>query len=175
MGGNILVVPLVRQQIGQSLVDLLLSLQDDIRYNTRMGAYFARLEGVDGSPIRLEQESGPPRTGATLPLVIRETDRPDLHSGVLLAGRDLQPDDYGKPVIVLSEQSLVESTLRDFTLADLGVYVGSTVTMRINNRNYDFEVIGLVTSPNGVIPNFGGAFLPPGLFSLDTAYAHRIE
>jgi putative ABC transport system permease protein len=45
------------------------------------------------------------------------------------------------------------------------------VQMRINNRPLDFEVIGLVSSANGVVPNAGGAFVPPGVLDLDTAYA----
>ena len=167
LGGNVMVVPLVRQQIGQSLVSTLLAMQSDINYNTHMGAYFARLQAVDGSPVQVEGD-GP---GVTLPLVVRETEKPNLRSGTLLAGRDLQPDDYGQPVIVLSEQSLVESALRDFTMSDLGVGINSTVTITINGRDYQFQVVGLVTSPNNIIPNMGGAFLPPGVIDLDTAYA----
>lgn len=168
LGGNVMVVPLVRQNLGQTLVDILLALQGDIKHNTRMGAFFARLEYVNGEPIILEDQT---RIGVTLPLVVRESDRPDLRSGTLLAGRDLEPGDVGQPVIVLSEQSLVESTVRSFTLYDLGVTVGSTVRMRINDRPYEFEVVGIVSSPNGVIPNFGGAFLPRGILDIDTAFA----
>jgi putative ABC transport system permease protein len=168
LGGNIMVVPLVRQQVGQTLVNLLLSFQSDINYNTRMGAYFARLETVDGNLVQLEPGQRP---GVTLPLVIRETDRPDLRSGTLLAGRDLEPGDYGQRVIVLSEQSLVESAVRDFTLTELGVGINSIVQMRINGQPYQFQVVGLVTSANSIIPNFGGAFLPPGIIDLDSAFA----
>lgn len=168
LGGNILVVPLVREPLGQTLVDVFLSLQGDIRYRTRMGTFFARLQSVDEQPVMLD---GRQSIGVTLLLMIREGDRPELRSGTLLAGRDLTPEDYGRPVIVLSEQSLVESTLREFTLSDLGVQVGSRVRMSINNQEHDLEVIGIVSSPNGVIPNFGGAFLPPGLVDVDRGFA----
>jgi ABC-type antimicrobial peptide transport system permease subunit len=86
---------------------------------------------------------------------------------MLLAGRDLMPEDYGQRVVVLSEQSLVESTVREFTLADLGVMVGSTVRLNIAGNRYDFEVVGLVTSANGIVPNFGGVFLPPGVIPIE--------
>lgn len=168
LGGNIMVVPLVRQQIGQTLINLLLSMQEDVNYNTQMGAFFARLHTVDGNLIVLDEGERP---GVTLPLLIRETDRPDLRSGTLLAGRDLEPGDFGQPVIVLSEQSLVESAVREFTLSELGVGINSVVEMRINGQNYQFQVIGLVTSANSIVPNFGGAFLPPGVIDLDTAFA----
>jgi putative ABC transport system permease protein len=168
LGGNIMVVPLVRQEIGQTLINLLLSMQGDINYNTRMGAFFSRLETVDGSPVILDDAQRP---GVTIPLLIRETDRPDLRSGTLLAGRDLEPGDAGKPVIVLSEQSLVESAVREFTLTELGVGINSVVQMRINGQDYQFQVIGLVTSANSIIPNFGGAFLPPGVIDIDSATA----
>ncbi|MBZ0303850.1 MAG: ABC transporter permease [Anaerolineae bacterium] len=167
LGGNVMVVPLVRQNLGQTLVNILIALQDDIEYNTRMGAFFSRLEAVDDHPVQLDDQ----RIGVTLPLVIRESEKPDLRSGTLQAGRDLEPGDYGQPVVVLSEQSLIESALREFTLADLGVTVGSTVRMNINNRPYDLQVIGIVASANGIIPNFGGAFLPPGLIDINRAYA----
>ena len=166
LGGNVMVVPLVRQQLGQTLVDILLRLQDDIDYNTSMGAFFARLEEVNGEPFFLPEQNRP---GVTLPLVVRETEKTDLRSGVLLAGRDLGPEDAGQPVIVLSQQSLVEAAVRDFTLDDLGVGVGSAVQMRINDQRYTFEVVGIVSGANQVVPNFGGAFLPPGILNLETS------
>ena len=167
LGGNVMVVPLVRQGLAQRLVDVVLAVQDDINYNTRMGTYFSRLEQVDGNIVQLEGQNRP---GVTLPLVVRESEKPDLQSGLLLAGRDLQPEDFGQRVVVLSEQSLVESTVREFTLDDLGVEVGSTVRLNINGTRYDFEVIGLVTSANGIVPNFGGVFLPPGVIPMEQGF-----
>jgi putative ABC transport system permease protein len=118
LGGNVMVVPLLRQSLGNTLVNAMLALQSDIDYNTRMGMYFARLELVDGEVVEVD---GQDRPGITLPLLVRETDKEGLRSGLLLAGRDLQPEDYGQRVVVLSEQSLVESAVRSFTLVDLGV------------------------------------------------------
>lgn len=168
LGGNIMVVPLVRQQVGQTLVNLLLEFQSDIRYNTRMGAFLSRLEVVDGNIVRLEDGA---RVGVTLPLVIRETNKPGLRSGTLVAGRDLEPADAGRPVIVLSEQSVIETAVREFTLADLGIRLGSWVSLRIDGQPYEFEVIGIVSSPSGIVPNLGGAFVPPGVLNIDRAFA----
>ncbi len=167
LGGNVMVAPLIRHEFASVFVDLWLALQQDVNHLTRMGAFFVRLERVDGEPI---YKGDDPFPGVTIPLVLRETDRENLRSGVLLAGRDLTPEDEGKHVIVLSAQSLLETALRDFTLDDLGIHVGSTVQVRINNEPYDFEVVGIVGSANGIVPNMGGAFIPPGLIDIESSW-----
>jgi putative ABC transport system permease protein len=103
-------------------------------------------------------------------LVVRETEKPGLRSGVLVAGRDLEPDDFGKRVVVLSQQSLVEEAVREFTLDDMGISVGSTIRLAVSGAAYDLEVIGIVSGANEVVPNFGSAFLPPGVVSLDQSF-----
>lgn len=165
LGGNVMVVPLVPSQVGRTLVDLLLAFQENIVYNTRMNALRSSLEAVDGQPIELE----PGEEGSIfMPTLVRDTDHPNLRSGVLIEGRDLEPSDRGQRVIVLSNQSVVESAVRDFSLDALGITIGSTVRMEISGRRVDFEVIGIVGSTNAILPNFGGAFIPPGVVS-DTA------
>jgi len=156
----VMLLPIINNQIGQGVVDLLIDMQDDIVYNTSLTGTFAYIEQVNNAPIEREDRT---YQGFSVPALVRETDHPNLRSGILLEGRDLAPEDYGQPVIVLAEQSLVESTLREFTLADLGITVGSIVQVRVGRQYYDLEVIGIVGSLNGIAPNLGGAFLPPGL------------
>ena len=162
-----MVAPLIRSQFAQVFVDLMTTLQKDIHHITQMGIFFARLEQVDGNMIFQQGSSSP---GVALPLVLRETDRTDLRSGVLLEGRDLNADDVGRNVIVLSAQSLLETALRDFTLDDLGIHIGSNVIMDIGRSTERFSVVGIVSGVNGVMPNVGGAFIPPGVVNLDTAW-----
>jgi putative ABC transport system permease protein len=78
-------------------------------------------------------------------------------------GRDLTPEDRGQPVIVLSEQSLVESVFRGFTLEEIGIRAGSHIRLRVRGESYDFEVVGIVGSQNGFAPNIAGAYIPPGV------------
>ncbi len=171
LGGNLLVVPLVSNQIGQALVNMQFSLQSDVIYNSHLQAFMSRLESVNGQRIELEGSRFP---GINIPSLVREGNNPNVRSGVLVAGRDLVPEDRGKQVIVLAQQSLVESAVRDFTLDELGIQVGSIVTMQAGGRRMDFEVVGIVSSPNAIIPNLGGAFYPPGLLSQNVGLQFNI-
>jgi hypothetical protein len=107
-------------------------------------------------------------------LVVRDSDNPNLRSGTLLEGRDLQPEDRGKQVVVLSAQSALEEAVFDYTLEELGIHVGSKVLLHVNRRPLEFEVIGIVGGNNGLLPNFGGAFVPPDSLGLNTDYEMNI-
>ncbi|MBZ0295253.1 MAG: ABC transporter permease [Anaerolineae bacterium] len=159
LGGNVMVIPLLRSGLPQTIFNQLLAQNDDIIHDTKMSLLSVWLRTVDGQPVQV----GDNPIGVRIPAVIRETDNPELRSGVLVAGRDLSPDDVGKNVVVLSEQSLLETAVREFTLDDLGVHVGSMVRVQVGGYHYDLEVVGIVSSLNGIIPNFGGAFVPPGV------------
>jgi ABC-type antimicrobial peptide transport system permease subunit len=171
LGGNVMMIPLLPDQLGRRVMDILFSLRGDITYNTRMNAFLARLEAVDGQRVEIEGERF---SGINIPSLIRQGDNPNVRSGILVAGRDLVPEDRGKRVIVMAQQSLVESAVRDFTLDQLGVQVGSIVTMRFGRERMDFEVVGIVSSPNAIIPNFGGAFFPPEILRSDIGFEFNI-
>lgn len=171
LGGNVMVIPLLPNQIGRTLVDMLFSLRGDVTYNTRLNAFLARLEAVDGQPVELDGSRFP---GVNIPSLVRQGNNPNVRSGILVAGRDLAQEDRGRNVVVLAQQSLVESAVRDFTLDELGIQVGSIVTMRAGGRRMDFEVIGIVSSPNAIIPNFGGAFFPPETLRDDIGFEFSI-
>ncbi len=158
LGGNVLVVPLLRQGTAQELFNQFLRFQGGITHNTRMHGFSLWLYAVDGQRLRIPDDGRDVRVAG----VIRETNHPNLRSGVLVAGRDLTPDDAGHDVIVLAEQSLLESAIREFTLDELGIGVGSTVTVRSRGMEKELEVVGIVSSLSGILPNFGGAFIPPG-------------
>ena len=164
LGGNVLVVPLLRQGGAQEIFNQFLRLQSGITYNTRMSGFRLWLFAVDGRRVQIPGEIG---REVRLAGVIRETNHPGLKSGVLVAGRDLTPEDYGRDVIVLAEQSLLESAVREFTLDELGIGVGSRVTIRVQGVQKELEVVGIVSSLSGVLPNFGGAFIPPGTMNID--------
>ena len=111
-------------------------------------------------------------SSAKYPLTIlyRNTDNPNLSSGPVLAGRDLTPDDRGKQVIVLSQQSIVESMVRGFTLDDIGIHVGSQVAVRIGGNVMDFEVVGIVGGLNSFAPNIAGAYIPQDVSGVSPSY-----
>jgi ABC-type antimicrobial peptide transport system permease subunit len=171
LGGNVIVVPLLPPRFAQPLVDLSLSSQPGIEYKTVFSAGFGLMTAVDGKPILLKNR----QRSVPLTLLTRDTNNPALRSGRLLAGRDLTPDDRSKPVVVLSEQSVLEGLVKDYqSLQDLGVKVGSRIRLRYDNRVDYFEVVGIVGNINGLTPNVAGAYLPPGILRTDTRYPVNI-
>ncbi len=174
LGGNVIAVPLVRSEVGQAIVDLIVRFEDRITYNTRLSVDAAHLQAVNGLPLALEDADGFIRREVRMALVVRDSDNPNLRSGTLVEGRDLTPEDRGGRVVVLSEQSAVEEAVFEYTLEDLGITVGSTVTLVVNHRPLEFEVVGIVGGANGLVPNFGGVFVPPDSLGGDTTYELNI-
>lgn len=166
LGGNVMIIPLLPKEVAQPIIDLGLAYQPGVQYKTVLNVNGGRITRVEDQPIIIED------TQREIPLTMltRDTDNPALNSGPVLQGRDLTPEDEGKQVIVLSEQSLVETILRDFTLEEIGIRAGSNIRVRISGQIYDFEVVGIVGSNNGFTPNIAGAYIPPNIPGLDNAY-----
>jgi len=165
LGGNVMIVPLLPKQVAQPVIDLALAYQNGIQYKTVLNVNAGRITRLEDQPIIIDD------TQREVPLTIltRDTDNPALNSGPVRQGRDLTPEDRGQQVIVLSEQSLVESVLRGFTLEEVGIRAGSHIRLRVQGNSYDFEVVGIVGSQNGFSPNIAGAYIPPGV--IDSTYA----
>ncbi len=158
LGGNIVAVPLLPEEIGNPLLDLQLDGLEGVESRTRLRFVTGRLMTVDDQPVEIEDRA----PGVPLIILSRDTTNPDLRSGPLLAGRDLTPEDRGRNVIVLSEQTALESAIEGFSsLDELGIGVGSTVGVRIAGRVLPFEVVGIVGNANGFTPNPASAYLPP--------------
>jgi ABC-type antimicrobial peptide transport system permease subunit len=174
LGGNIIAVPLIQSEVGQAIVNLIVRLEDRITYNTRLSVDTVRLRMVNGEPLHLVDENGFERDDVRMALVVRDSDNPNLRSGNLLEGRDLTPEDRGRQVVVFSTQSAIEEALFEYTLDDLGITVGSIVELSVNRRPMEFEVVGIVSGANSLIPNFGGAFVPPDSLNINTDYELNI-
>jgi ABC-type antimicrobial peptide transport system permease subunit len=168
LGGNVMILPLIPKEIAQPLIDVTLAFQPGIEYKTVMNLNAGQIIQLDGHSIVIDE------TDREVPVTIltRETNNPNLNSGPVLQGRDLTPEDRGKRVVVLSEQSLVESVFRGFTLDEVGIHAGSQIRMRLPGGTYDFEVIGIVGNQNGFSPNIAGAFIPPGV--IDSRYSVNV-
>jgi ABC-type antimicrobial peptide transport system permease subunit len=170
LGGNVMLMPLLPKAAAQPVIDLALAYQEGIQYKTILNFNFGRITTADGKPIIIEER----QREVPVTLLIRESNNPTLNSGPVREGRDLTPEDRGKNVIVLSEQSSLEATFRGFTLAELGIHAGSHVRMRIGGTTKDFEVIGIVGSANGFAPNIAGGFLPPDVPGIDSPFALNV-
>jgi ABC-type antimicrobial peptide transport system permease subunit len=166
LGGNIIVVSLVPPEIAQPLLNLRLAGQPGIQSTTQISASAGRITAVDGKPIPIPEA----RSGIPLTMLARESTNPALRSGPVLSGRDLTPEDEGKNVVVLSEQSLLESVLRGYTLEEMGIKAGSKITVRNGRQQETLEVIGIVGNSSRFTPNIAGAYLPPGIPGLSSRY-----
>lgn len=170
-GGNVMIVPLLPREVAQPLIDYAVSFQQGVQYRTQLNGSFGRITAVNGQPIIVDGE----RRSLPLTMLARQTDNPNLNSGPVLAGRDLLPEDAGKSVIVLSQQSALESLVEDFTsLEEIGITVGSTITIRSGSYNRDYEVIGIVGNANTFTPNIAGAYLPPGAPGTEGGYTINV-
>jgi putative ABC transport system permease protein len=168
LGGNIMIVPLLPKQIAQPIIDLALAYQNGVQYKTVLNINAGRITRLEDQPIIIEES----QREVPLTILNRDTNNPDLNSGPVRQGRDLTAEDRGQRVIVLSEQSLVESVLRGFTLEEIGIRAGSHIRVRIQGNLYDFEVVGIVGSQNGFAPNIAGAYIPPDV--VDSPYSVNV-
>lgn len=160
LGGNVMIVPLLPNDIAQQIVNLAIAAQPGVESTTQLNLNLARITRVNGERIVIGEDE------RTLPLTVltRDTDNNALNSGTLLAGRDLTPEDRGRPVIVLAEQTSLEAVVEGFeALEDIGIVVGSTIRLRVGRENIDFEVVGIVSNSNGFTPSPANAYVPPGV------------
>ncbi len=159
-GGNVLIFPVLPPAVANPLIDAKLDAIEGVQYRTRYMQYNGRLEAVNGvdvddiadlqSPEALQRamdQAGRQQDREQMrqlnrlmrqynfQLVSRISDNPNLTSGDLIAGRDLTPEDAGQRVAVVRTNP---------TLDVAGVQIGSTITLEISGRRYDFEVIGLL-------------------------------
>lgn len=167
LGGNIMIVPLLPRNTAQPFIDLAIAQQEGVQYRTILNLNAGRITAVNGQPIQLEDG----RRQIPLSLLTRDTDNPELTSGPLIAGRDLLPEDRGKNVIVMAEQTALGSFISGFdSLESLGITIGSRIALRVNGQNILFEVIGIVGNANGLTPNIAGAYLPPDVPGVNQNY-----
>ncbi len=158
LGGNVMMVPLLPSQAAEPLIDYAMSFQQGVQYNTKLSFNEAHIYAVEGKPITVNNQ----QRSLPISVLVRDTNNPDLSSGSLLEGRDLTPDDRGKNVIVLSEQSEISALATGITsLADIGIHAGTNITLQIGGSNKTYQVIGIVGGLNRFTPNIAGAFAPP--------------
>lgn len=159
LGGNVMIIPVLPPPLAQTLINGKLNqLGDKVQYRTRLQMDSGVVVAVDGVDVDESQNlsrreiqrqiNEAARAGdyekvnalsemlsaRFVSVMIRDTDNPRLTSGELLAGRGLTQEDRGRPVTVAKLTPL---------LAAMGVEVGSTITLRLGDETYDFEVVGL--------------------------------
>ncbi len=166
LGGNVLVFPLlslVSPALGQTALNAQLNNIEGIDYRTTLSTYNGRLIAVDGEAPEVPnfgmRQRMTERAFLSAPLQSRETDNPNVQPPAMAAGRYLTPEDAGEAVIVAGDDLLTSA---------MGVTVGSTLTIRVDDVPYDFKVVGL-TAGGGF--QFGQYEIPPGVITTRPGFA----
>jgi predicted lysophospholipase L1 biosynthesis ABC-type transport system permease subunit len=162
LGGNVMIFTIIPPAISQPLIDGQLDRIEGVSYRTRLMNYQGEIVGVNGEAIDRDSlpsmddlanemeravEAGDfARMGEIgeqmnavadyfVSVASTDTTNPSPPSQPLTAGRSLTPEDRGQPVAVFRESA---------ALRLLGGTIGSTVTLEINGRDYELEVVGLL-------------------------------
>lgn len=159
LGGNVIVFGILPAAISNPLVDGVLSNQEGVVSRTRYTMSFGIIRGVDGRSIELPEDQEPSAefelnnpntivfTDYTLQISARDTTAPITSSGTLIAGRALTPEDAGDPVAVLADLPRLQA---------LNIGVGSTISVEVNNRVTELEVVGLTEAAGANSLQLGG-------------------
>ena len=146
-GGNVLVFPF--PGIPEGIVDFALdnALRDvDVQYRTSIGNYEARLLSFDDQSLSDDNR---------IDFTVWDSDKPDIYSGQasIVSGRMLTPDDRGKPVMVMPEETALE----------YGIVVGSRVTISVNRSSdaIELDVMGITGSSDGMPSIMGSSIMIP--------------
>jgi ABC-type lipoprotein release transport system permease subunit len=171
LGGNVLVFPvisLVSNDLGQGLLNAQLNNIDGIQYRTQLSNYSATLLTVDGVVpeitlpdfIQDEMPAGARRAFASLQIVMRETDNPNL-TPPMIEGRFLTPEDEGRNVIVIPETFANQ-------FSNVTPRVGSHILLNVDGPQVEFEVVGITEGSSAL--NFGQYYVPSGAITVDSDF-----
>lgn len=181
LGGNVMIFTVIPSAIANPLINNRLDSLEGVISRTRILTYNGRITAVNGEPVSSEaalrqrnelreQIREASRAGdfarvgelsqqlALVPdyfldISVRDTTGSNISGATsVMQGRNLTSADIGQPVLLL----------RDEDLRELGVPVGSRITVEIDRRSYEFEIVG--TQPDASM-NFGESIAPPGVIA----------
>jgi len=161
-GGNVLIFPILPQALAQPLINAKLNTLEGVQYRTRLLTYQGEITAVNGE--RIDRSAGPTvaelgrqmqqaaRNGDfermaqiseqmqqalefSVDMTARDTTNPNVAQETLLAGRNLTQEDRGQPVALFRDS---------VTTRALGIQPDATVTLLVNGRRFDFQVVGML-------------------------------
>jgi len=183
LGGNVMIFPVLPATIANPLIDSRLDGLEGVNSRTRYINYEADIGAIDGVEVDNEgtqerrqqlldemERAGEAmdftRMGeigeelSTLPdyavsLSIRDTTAENFGAENIISGRNFTQEDRGQRVALLQQSDELPKSIG----------VGSSLRLEINNRSYDFEVVGLIPSiSSGGFQagfTFGDMIVPP--------------
>ncbi len=181
LGGNVMIFPILPPIIADPIINNRLDNLDGVISRTRYEIYDARITAINGEQvdsatvsqqqrelrqqIREAREAGDFMRMATLEdafdklpdynlgITVRDTTGSDIGGGqTVTAGRNLTQDDIGQPVMLLRQEQM----------DNLGLTFGAVLTVEIDGKSYDFEVIGAQPVVS-MVP--GEAMVPPDVIT----------
>lgn len=173
LGGNVLVFPLlstVSPQIGQGLLNAQLNQIEGIQYRSVISNYGARLVAINGEepvvtiPFADQLPERAQRRFSRINLQAWDTDRPSLPLQ-LSEGRMFTEADRGQRVMIASRGSFATEEVSvdadgEVQVNSLPLRVGDKVTVTLDQRTVEFEIIGIVED-SGSFFSQGAYYVPP--------------
>lgn len=155
LGGNVLIFPLLPQELARPLIDARLNTLDGVESRTRLSQLNAYAVALNGQRVGDDQNW----FNWTSNLIIRDTDDPDWTAGAVREGRTLTQADRGRAVAVFQTPQVTDPD-DEFVV---NYQIGDVVTLQTldNGPEITVEIVGIAgTSPTAP---FGGLLIPPGV------------
>lgn len=159
LGGNVIIVPLLPQNLAAPLIDGRLDSLEGVRSRTKIYNINAYVSQINGENIMDEGRRFDPSSN----IIVRDTTDPDWKIDGIVDGRSLTAADRGQAVAVYQIPQFVDP---DYVSGEVSqpealYQVGDILTLNTyqGGRPITVEVIG-VAEPSGSA-NFGGLWLPP--------------
>lgn len=191
-GGNVLIFPLLPQQVAQPIIDQRLNTLEGVEYRTRVmnyGGFIVSRNGqawgeqFDFDPDEVARQMGQAfrrgdfeegerlsellaaTTRNFMTVVVRETTNPNVSSDNLIAGRMINVTDEGQPVAVL--------TLNDAWIA-ADIKLGDEITLDVDGEQVTVEIVGIapqIDSNNFQSALNGDLLLPGGVIQHQASFS----
>jgi predicted lysophospholipase L1 biosynthesis ABC-type transport system permease subunit len=175
LGGNVMIFPVLPAAIANPLIDSRLNTLEGVNARTRFINYQAEIKAIDGVEVddegaqerrqqlyREMEAAGEAQDFArmgqigeelgslpdyALSLSIRDTTGDNFGAESISQGRNFTAEDRGQRVALLQQRDSLPEIIT----------IGTVVTLEIHNRDYNFEIVGLLPNAgdNGFQFGFG--------------------
>jgi putative ABC transport system permease protein len=148
LGGNVLILPVLPQEIARPIVDARLATLPGIESRTRVMNYSGYVSAINGAQ---PENSG---FDTSLQMFVRDTNDPEWNVPGIIAGRTLTQADRGLPVAIVQEAQF------EFE-AGMPLAVGDRVTLNTFGRTQavTVEIVGVAGASTSAV--FGGIWIAP--------------
>jgi len=158
LGGNIIIFPLLPQQIAAPIIDARLNTLNGVESRTRIHQISSYVSELNGERVFDDRRRFDPSSG----IIIRDTTDANFTIPNIMAGRSLTFADRGQPVAVFQLPQFTDPTEEE---EPIRYAVGDIVTLTSYNNDFNVqvEVVGVAGASSNA--GFGGFMLPLDLIS----------